>query len=153
MASKWKVELIFLLMTLALALLIIQPIKEYMGSNYEFYTINYIYIFVFLTFSRYILLLHYTPFSHSIWTKVILVFLCIPLFFYLMDGQYNFQQMLDEKGLEPLVLSNDIDFRWNFAKYAKYQFLFFSTGALMVVFMMPFRMIRSIWRIRNKGLV
>jgi hypothetical protein len=70
-----------------------------------------------------------------------------------MDGTYDFQRMLDEEGLEPLVSSSDLEFRWNLAKYTKYQFLFFSTGSMMLMFILPVRMIISIWRFRNKGTI
>ncbi|MBK8632080.1 MAG: hypothetical protein IPN72_00345 [Saprospiraceae bacterium] len=36
------------------------------------------------------------------------------------------------------------------AKYARYQYLFFGTGAIMVLVLLPLRMIRSIWRVTNK---
>ncbi len=153
MRSKWTAELFFWLIAIAISLLVMRPIHEYIEKDYAFYTINYIFIILFLSFSRYILLLKYTPFSHNAWIKLILLFSCIPLFLFLIDGQYNFHQMLDEKGLEPIVKSQNPEFRWNIAKYAKYQFLFFSTGTIMTLIIMPVRMVISIWRVRNKGTV
>lgn len=153
MQSKWVAEIIFWLMAAGISLLVMKPIHDYIGQDYEFYDVNYIFIILFLTFSRYILLLRFTPFSHNAWIKLILLFSCIPLFIYLIDGQYNFHQMLDEKGLEPIVKSQDLDFKWNIAKYTKYQFLFFSTGTIMTLVILPVRMIISIWKVRNKGTV
>jgi hypothetical protein len=153
MQSKWTAELFFWLIAIVIALLVMRPVHEYIEKDYEFYTINYVFIVLFLSFSRYILLLKYTPFSHNAWIKLILLFSCIPLFLFLIDGQYNFHQMLDEKGLEPIVKSQNLEFRWNIAKYTKYQFLFFSTGTIITLIIMPIRMIISIWKVRNKGTV
>ncbi len=153
MQSKWSVELISWLITALVAALVMIPIHQNFGGNYAFYLTNYINIFLFLTFARYILLLKYAPFSHNSWIKLILLFSCIPLFIFLLDSQYNFLTMLDENGLEPFVLTKNIDTRWEFAKYAKYEFLFFSVGSLMTLIMLPIRMVVSIWRVRNKGTV
>ncbi len=153
MQSKWTAELIFWLIAIVLSLIIVRPIHEYIGNDYEFYYYNYLFIILFLAFSRYILLLKFTPFSHNAWVKLILLFSCIPLFIFLIDGQYNFHQMLDERGLEPIVKSENLEFRWNIAKYVKYQYIFFSTGTIMTLIIMPVRMVISIWKVRNKGTV
>jgi hypothetical protein len=150
--SRWTAELLSILITVIFAGVLVWVINENI-IRYDFVTINFLSIALFLTFSRYILLLKYTPFAFNAWVKVILLFSAIPLFFYFLDGIYEFLKMLDEEGIEPFVNSDNADFRWNFAKFTKYQFLFFITATLCTLFMMPVRMIVSIWRVRNKGTV
>jgi hypothetical protein len=150
--SKWTVEILGLVIAGIIAFAVVSIIDSNV-INYKFVLINFSGILLFFTFSRYILLLQYTPFSHTTWVKLILLFGCIPLFFYFMDGQYEFLRMLDEQGVEPFVNSDNADYRWNFAKFTKYQFLFFITGTMCMLFILPVRMIVSIWRVRNKGTV
>jgi hypothetical protein len=150
--SKWIVEILGWSIAIIIAAVLIYLLNSNL-INYKFVKVNFLGIFFFFTFTRYILMLKYTPFSHNAWIKAILLFACIPLFFYFMDGMYEFLRMLDEQGIEPFVNSDNAEFRWNFAKFTKYQFLFFITGTMCMLFMLPVRMIVSIWRVRNKGTV
>ena len=69
---------------------------------------------------------------------------------WLVDDTYDFRRMLDEVGLEPMVKSAHLDTRLSLARYAKYEYLFFSTSAIITIILVPFRMIVSIWRVRNQ---
>jgi hypothetical protein len=151
-SSRWTAELLGILITVIFAGILVYILNANI-IRYHFVIINFLAIALFLTFSRYILLLQYTPFAFNTWMKLILLFGTIPLFFYFIDGIYEFLRMLDEEGIEPYVNSDSADFRWNFAKFTKYQFLFFITGTLCTLIMLPVRMIVSIWRVRNKGTV
>jgi hypothetical protein len=153
MFQKWKIECLFWLGSFLVALLIMLPIHDHLQQNYPYYLVNYIFIILFLTYTRYIFLLHYAPFSHTLWIKMILIFASIPLFLWLIDDLYDFLEMLDIEGIEPLVRIENLENKYNMAKYVKYQFIFFSVGCLITIAMLPIRMIVSIWRVRNKGTV
>jgi hypothetical protein len=75
------------------------------------------------------------------------------MFFYFMDSLYDFQRFLDEDGLISLMGSLNIDQQYGLAKYIRYEKLFFGTGAMVTIIMLPIRMIVSIWRVRNRGTV
>lgn len=151
-ASRWKwlAEIVFWTLSVVIAILIMKPVHDYFGTGFKYYTSNYAFIILFFTYTRYLFLLKFTPFSHNVWVKVFLVFASIPLMLWLIDDTYDFRRMLDEEGLEPLVRSASLDTRLSLAKYAKYEFVFFSTSAILTIIMVPIRMIVSIWRVRNK---
>ncbi|MBK8700626.1 MAG: hypothetical protein IPN29_14285 [Saprospiraceae bacterium] len=149
MKWKWFAEIVFLAIAIALAVAVMRPIHDYFGHNFDYYVSNYIFIVLFLTYSRYLFLLKYTPFSHNLWIKLIMLFASIPLLLWLVDDTYDFRRILDETGLEPLINSTNLDTKLNIAKYTKYEYLFFSTGAIITLIMLPFRMMVSIWRVKN----
>lgn len=153
MLQKWKIEIVFWIASLIIAALVMFPVHDQLQNNYPYYIVNYTFIFLFLTYTRYIFLLKYTPFSHALWIKMILIFASIPLFLWLIDDLYDFLEMLDIEGIEPMVRIDNLDEKYAMARYVKYQFIFFSVGGLMTIAMLPIRMIISIWRVRNKGTV
>lgn len=150
---KWRLELLLWIVTFVIVILIILPVHQGFGDNYPFYVSNIFAIVLFLTYTRYIFLLKYTLFSHKNKIKFFLVFLSIPLFFYFMDQLYDFQNLLEEKGLREMTLFNDLQKAINISKYTKYQYIFFGSGTMIVLALLPIRMIVSIWRQRNRGTV
>ena len=67
-----------------------------------------------------------------------------------VDDTYDFRRMLDEVGLEPMVKSAHLDTRLSLADMLNTEYLFFSTSAIITIILVPFRMIVSIWRVRNQ---
>ena len=153
MNNKWSLELIWWLVTAILVVLLMLPIYSSIGSQYPYYQPNIFFIVVFVTFTRYIFLLKYTFFSHLTWVKAVLVFLPIPLFFYSMDALYDFQRFLDEEGVISILGNLGSEDQYKLAKYIQYQKLFFGAGAITTLMMLPFRMVISMWRVRNRGTV
>jgi hypothetical protein len=153
MSLKIKAELLFILITLVMVALVLYPLYSDYGRRFAFYNYNIAFIFIFLTFTRYIFLLRYTPFSHNKWVKAVLLFLCIPLFILLQDGIYEFMTYIDNGGLITLAMNQASDASHDMAKYTRYQYLFFGAGCLIVLILLPIRMIVSIWRQVNKGTI
>ena len=148
---KWMAEILFWVLAVVVSILVMRPIHDYYGDQFKYYESNYAFIVLFITYTRYLFLLRFTPFSHNLWVKLVLTFLSIPLMLWLVDDTYDFRRMLDEVGLEPFVMSKNLDTRLSLARYAKYEYLFFSTSAIITIVLMPFRMIVSIWRVRNRN--
>lgn len=146
---KLLAELLFLCITALIAYMVMKPLRDHI-INFDFMEVNYFSIFLFLTYTRYIFLLRWTPFSHAAWFKLLLVFASIPILFYLTDEFYDFTRMLDEEGLEPKVNTDVYDNIFPLANYVKIEFLFFLTGAFITSVIVPIRMIISIWRVYNK---
>lgn len=149
MNLNFKAELIFWLITLVIASIVLLPIFQYYGMEYPFYRENIPMIIIFLTYTRYIFLLKYTPFSKIKLVKLLFIFLSIPLFFIFMDSLFDFQRYLDEVGFVGISKGNDADYAASMARYSRYQFIFFGTGAIFVLFVLPIRMVVSIWRVAN----
>jgi hypothetical protein len=66
-----------------------------------------------------------------------------------MDSLFDFQRYLDEVGFVGISKGNDPDYAASMARYSRYQFIFFGTGAIFVLFVIPIRMVVSIWRVAN----
>ncbi len=80
---------------------------------------------------------------------MVLIFLPIPLFMYQIDGLFEFQKFVDEEGTISFFKGNFELSDYNFGKYIKYQYIFFSVAALVTVVLLPIRMIISFWRTTN----
>jgi hypothetical protein len=98
MQKQWNFELLSWLFAILFAVLLIAPIYLKVGNIYAFYVRNFVCIVVFLTLTRYIFLLSYTPFARVKWFKFLLIFLPIPLFLFHIDSLFDFQRFLDEDG-------------------------------------------------------
>lgn len=149
MQQKINLELLSWLFALVFCVLFIAPIYIKSGKYYPFYISNAVSIFVFLTFTRLIFLLSYTPYSHSKWLRMVLIFLPIPLFMYQVDGLFEFQKFIDERGTISFFKENFDLSNYSFGKFIKYQYIFFSVAALFAVILLPIRMIISFWRTTN----
>jgi len=153
MKNKVVLELIWWITTAVLVLLFLMPLITKVGNRYPFYVSNTAFIVIFITFTRTIFLLKHTLIAHSKVLKLLLIFLPIPLFLYSVDALFDFQDFLD-KGDHIRMMSHLLpDTAMSISKYMKYQFIFFGTGTLLVIFLLPVRMIVSIWRGINKGTV
>ena len=153
MKNKIILELVWWLVTLIVTLLILLPVLNYIGDKYSFYTPNAVFIALFITLTRYIFLLNHTVFATNKMVKLIFVFLPIPLFFYSIDALFNFQDFIDQGGHIEMLNHLRPDTAMDISRYIKYQFVFFGTGAIIVIILFPIRMIVSIWRGINKGTV
>ena len=130
-------------------LILSQPIQRVIKSNSG----SIFFIILFITFTRIIFLLKHTLFSHNKILKLILIFAPIPLFFYSIDALFNFQDFIDRGGHIEMLNHLNPDTAMDISRYIKYQFVFFGTGAIIVIILFPIRMIISIWRGINKGTV
>jgi hypothetical protein len=149
MNKKINFELLSIGFAIVFAALFMIPIYMKTGSNFLFYFSNSISIIVFLTFTRWIFLLKYSPFSRSKWPRLILVFLPIPLFMYHIDGLFEFQKFVDEEGTIAFFKGSNDMRDYDFGRFIKYEYIFFCVGALVTIVLMPIRMVISFWRTIN----
>lgn len=147
MRPKILSECLFLLITIVVALLTAHFMDDLLMQN-NFYYLNFFSIIAFLTFTRYIFLLGYTPFHKSELTKGIIIVACIPLMLYLVNGFSDLTRFLDVEGFELHVVDSDI----SNANIIESQMLFFLIGAMICTVILPIRLITSIWKVRNRGM-
>ena len=153
MGLKFKAEFIFILISLLLMCLVMLPVWQYYGEKYPFYFYNVSFILLFLLAVRYLFLLRFTPVSHNKMVKLVIIFLCLPLILYYIDGIYEFNRYLDEVGFVN-ISKGEPDEAMTMAKYTRTQYLFFGVSAMITLVLLPFRMVVSIWRVSNqKGTV
>ena len=149
MNQKVQYEILAFAFAAVLSALIVLPIYFRVGGDYDYYVPNIFAVIVFVTFARWIFLLRFSPFSRSNWFRFVLIFLPIPLFMYQIDSLLDFTAYIDEHGSTGFFKDLIDPGNYAFARYIRYQFLFFSTGALITIVLLPVRMIRSFWRTVN----
>jgi len=126
------------------------PIRGY-WETYPFFWTNVIFLVVFVTLARYIFLLPYTFLANRQRWKVILVFLCIPLVFLLVQEINRFQVYLDNYGLEALLGQPGMNPEDSLISYTYSEMLLFGVGSVISGVIFPFRLLLSVWRRRNRG--
>lgn len=153
MNNKWSFSLICWLITLLIVVMVMLPIYNQVADSYRFYFENIVFIVLFLTFTRFIFLTKHHWFSHVTWFKTIAIFAVIPLLFYCVDNMWDFQRFLDEEGIGTILTDSYSKNQSYLGKYIKAQMIFFGASALITSFLLPFRMLHSIWRVKHRGKV
>lgn len=151
-SKAWLAELLWLAITAVLVILVIWPIRQEI-YGFPFERSNIYFIICCVTGLRWLLFLPSTPFAKSLWFKLILIFLCIWLFIFSFNRFGLFSVFLDEKGIESLTIHLPEERQVALSKYISSEFIFFSVGTMIACFLLPFRLIISIWRTYNKNRV
>lgn len=144
-------ELIWWLVTGVMVILALLPIYGKIGLAFPFYYQNILIIVIAVTFMRYIFLLKHHWVANYRWAKVLLIFIPVPVFFFLIGAFYDFQAFSDEKGMMSILTSIPFSEQTKLAKYIRTEMVLFWTAAILANLYMPIRMIISIWREINKG--
>lgn len=148
--QKLLLELLWWMTTIALAFLILAPVWN-ANPNYPFWTTNLLFIFLFVTATRYTFFLHLTWLAHLRWIKVVLFFLAIPLVFFLIQEINGFQVFLDEQGVDAIVGTLPLERQASMMTYIRNELLFFGVGAVVACVALPLRLLISVWRIFNQS--
>lgn len=149
-AQKLRLELLWWLLTGLFLVLVLAPIYLY-AEGYPFWRTNIIYIVTFVTVVRYIFLLPTTLLAKMQWLKVALICVTIPAAFMIIQELNRFQVFLDYNEPEALVGLLPIETSRAMVKYVRSEFILFGVGSVIALAILPFRMIRSVWRYRNTG--
>lgn len=152
MNQKMQLEFYFWVLTLVVAVGILLPILSTL-PDYRFLLPNIVYIVVAITMTRYLFLLKHTFLAKRQVLKVAISLLCIPLLFYLVQALNGFQTFLDEEGPEAIVGPLAYSSRSGLMTYIRSEMLLFGVASIISAFVLPFRLILSVWRTRNRGTV
>ncbi len=148
----FRLEIIWWIFTLIFAAGVLYPILAKI-DYYPFLVINIIFIIVFVTFTRYIFLLKHTFLAKQQILKTAIVLIGVPVIFMLINQINLFQTFLDENGIEGLVGDLPFGRRENIAKFIRAEMLFFGVGSVISSIVLPFRLVISVWRTKNRGTV
>ncbi|MEE9439117.1 MAG: hypothetical protein V3V14_08970 [Saprospiraceae bacterium] len=146
MKNKITLEIIWWFITAIIVVLFLIPIYSNIGKDYPFYFSNILMIIIFVTFSRYIFQLKHTWLARNKWVKAVLIFVMIPIFFWVTDSIYNFQNHVEKDGFATMMIHMNPDEAMNLSKYIRYQYIFFGTSTWIVLILFPIRLLISIWR-------
>ena len=153
---KLLMELVWWVLTAIVVYLVISPLKG-VFIDIPFLSGNIIGIVAAITYARHILFLKHSLIARALWFKVVLVFVSIPMVFWLVSQINSMQIKMDEDGLFwfETFIRRDItaEQRLNLFEYFKHEYIFFCTSAVMGAIIFPFRLIISIWRQYNVGTV
>ena len=152
MDKKIQLELLFWVFTLVAAAAVLVPIYTNI-PNYPFWLPNIIFIITAITITRYLFLLKYTFLAKRQILKIVAIFLCIPLVFFLVQELNYFQTYIDEEGVEGIVGHLPYDGRQSVVDYMRSEYILFGTMAILSSIIFPFRLILSVWRTHNRGTV
>jgi len=91
--------------------------------------------------------------SKTEWIKVFIIAVSAILFFIMTTALSDFHNFLDEQGLQTLVEHLNVNAQTRLMNYMKSEMIFFGVGAIISGLILPFRMLISLWRVRNRGTV
>lgn len=146
-----KMELLWWIITALIVAVIIYPILNYTIS-YPFLMLNIAYIVVFITFSRHIFLLKHSFLANAQLVKVAIILLSIPIIAYLINGINYFQTYIDENGMEALFGKDSIN-QTQMGSFIRNELILFGVGSVIAAIILPFRLVISLWRWKNRGTV
>jgi len=147
-----KMELIWWLVTAILVAAILYPILKY-TDNYPFLILNIVYIIVFVTLSRYIFLLKYTVLANAQLVKVAIILLSVPIIAYLINGINFFQTYIDENGMDSFLSPDSTLSKEQIGSFIRNELILFGVGSVIAAIVLPFRLVISLWRWKNRGTV
>lgn len=150
--EKLTVEILWWVFTMVFVCVIMWPIwRDVPGFPFTFQ--NILLIVFFVTFTRYIFFLHLTLIARKKWIKVAIIAWAGLFFFITATAMIDFRNFMDEKGLQTLVSHLEVEDQTRRMKYIKQEMIFFGVGSIITGILLPMRMIRSLWRMKNTGRV
>jgi hypothetical protein len=150
MRMVMRLEIMWWILTALTAAAVLLPIW-YWAPDFPFFAVNVMFIVAFITLSRYIFLLRHTWLAGKDRIKIVLLFLCIPLVFTLVQELNRFQTYLDENGPEALVGPLSFEMTQSMIGYVRGEMVLFAVGSIVAGVLFPLRMVVSVWRTRNLG--
>ena len=152
MNNKLVLELLWWIFTGVIVLVVLFPIYSKV-EEYAFWLPNIVFIVAFITLTRYIFLLPFTFIARRQILKLALAFLSLPLLFYLIEQLNFFQTFLDEEGPRAIIGWHPFGEQEELIAYVRSEMLLFGVGSVISALIFPFRMVISVWRLRNRGTV
>lgn len=145
-------ELLTLFLSVILAFLVMLPLTN-SEVDYPFFTENTVFIFTFVLTTRYLFFLKYSFLAKQQAFKVGLFFIFIPFIFYLISSLHGFRTFLDEEGMYAPMQNLPAEKGQRLGDYMYYEMVFFGSGSVVASIIFPFRLIFSVWTLKNRGKV
>lgn len=114
---------------------------------------NIAYIVAAVTFSRYLFLLPTTLIAKNQRSKVIFMFICLPLIPVFWVWLTEFRSFIDERNVEDLLPDVMPEDHAGLLGYLNSEMIFFCMAAIISAILLPIRLVISLWRTYNRGTV
>jgi hypothetical protein len=145
-------ELIWWLITACVAVAILYPITSQI--DYIFFNINFIFIFITLTYFRWTLFIRTLPFLQPVAIRFILFVINAVLILVFAQQEQKFLGFIDNFYVEDfgfikqgVIMYDDVKER--FFKYLYNEIVFFNTGAIVMCLLFNLRLIVAWWQLYN----
>ena len=140
----FRYELLWWAFTLVLAALIISPVYLYL-PDFPYLLPNLIFVVAAVTFTRYLFLLRLSWLNQRHVWMALVVFMAIPIIFYM--GQYlnYFRTHLDNYGPDVWIENIDPATGKPLMNYLQTEYNFFGIWAIIAGVILPFRFIYQVW--------
>lgn len=147
-------EIIWWIITAIVVYFVMNPIWSAV-EGFEYQWINVFFIVILITYARHIFLLKYTFLAFtSTRFRIGMIFLSLPLVFFIIQMFFDFQTYLDNGGNGELFNNLKISMtqieQGNLLQYIHTEMSFFGIGAAITGLLLPLRMMLSIWRENNE---
>lgn len=153
--GKLLMELIWWALTFLIAWMVTQSLwANFERQNFVYELIFF--IIIFITYTRYLFLLKYTFLARFQAMKFLLIFVSLPLTFYLIQLFFNYQDFLEKQNEGMVEFQSyfkegiSFDEHYNTLHHLTKVYNFFGLSAIIVVLVSPFRLLVSYWRVYNK---
>lgn len=120
-------------------------------TDYLFYFENILLIVLSVLFVRYIFFLNFTWIRNTIIPKLILLFAGIVSAVYSFIVLNDFMGFYSDNGIYHSLDSMELSRQYFLGNYIYSQFVFFASFTIVTGFILPVRMLVSVWRVYNTG--
>ena len=138
-------ELIWWAFALILATLVVLPLYSTV-PQFPYFLPNFVYVVVAVTLTRYLFFLKISWLRDRFYVQGALMFLLVPLVFWMVQYFNYFIIYFDEQGPDVLIRHLDTETGRIINGYVHAEYRFFGVWAIMASAVMPFRLLLNIWR-------
>jgi len=146
-------EAVWWIVTLLIVATVLYPIYTKASATYPFFKSNILFIVVFVTFTRLIFLLRHTFLANMEKVKLGIILISAIIVFLLVNELNFFQTYLDEKGASSFLNHLTLSEQRDLDPYIRKEMLFFGVGSIITAILLPFRLVVSVWKGRNRGTI
>jgi len=145
-------ELTWWLITACVAVAVLYPINSQI--DYIYYNINFVFIFITLTYFRWTLFIRSLPFLQPVGVRFALFLLNVVLVVFFAQQEQKFLSFIDNFYVEDfgfikqgVIMFDDVKER--FFKYLYNEIVLFNTGAIVMAIVFNLRLIVAWWQLYN----
>lgn len=143
--NQLGVELLWWIFTLVLTALVLLPIYD-RQIDFPFYMYNAVAVIAAISLTRWLFLLNISWLRGRFILQAALVFILIPLLFFLGQGLNEFITYLDNNGPDYFVRNLPEQYAKAMNTYLRSEYFFFGIWAIVAGVLLPFRIFHHVWK-------
>jgi len=148
--NKLLLEFLWWIFTAVLILILLFPLYKN-NIDFPFYDYNVFFIIIAITFTRLIFQLKHTFVSFNIIIKFLLMFFSVVVIMLVFRGLSLYNIFIDERGPYYLFEHLPLSKRYTLSAFVKWEYFFFGITGFVASVILPFRLLISVFRVKNRG--